>query len=78
VFLDLSAEVLNGYETAKAIRNLEKLFTHPPVFLCAMSSDKITSEILEKCRQFDIDECLQKPILIKNLGTLLTNISYKM
>ncbi len=72
VFLDIEMPVMNGLETATAIKNDLKL-TIPVVSFTA----HFTEEIAEKMKEVGFDYILYKPFTSENVKTILDDIRSK-
>ena len=70
-FLDLLMPVLDGFDTAEAIRNEPKLRELPLVLVTAL----ISSEHKKRCKDLGLDTLLTKPYTIEQLQEILEKYS---
>ncbi|CAD8134856.1 unnamed protein product [Paramecium octaurelia] len=70
VFLDINMPVMDGYELAKKLIQID-----PLIILIACSGDASDQNQLEHCKQSGILGCILKPILKNNLKELLVKLS---
>lgn len=68
IFIDLKMPMLNGYETAKEIRALDRKDNN--IFIAIMSGNSYKEEA-ENMREFKIDAYLEKPISVEGIKELL-------
>ena len=69
VFMDIEMPGLDGYETVKAIRNLDKGSCNAYIF--ALSASLTSPEMVHKCFSAGMNDCMAKPLRPKVLRTRL-------
>lgn len=69
VFMDIQMPVMNGYQSAKAIRNINSPYT-TDIPIIAMSANAFAEDVV-KSRQAGMNDHIAKPIDIQLLGQLL-------
>lgn len=74
VITDCNMPVMNGYELAKAIRAEELLSGGPPLLILGFTANAQPEEI-ERCAAAGMDDCLFKPIGMKELMARLSEWS---
>lgn len=73
VITDCNMPVMNGYELAKAIRAEELLSGGPPCLILGFTANAQPEEI-ERCAAAGMDDCLFKPIGMKELMARLSRV----
>ncbi|MQU29060.1 transporter substrate-binding domain-containing protein [Pseudomonas helleri] len=70
VITDCNMPVMNGYELARKIRTEERTFGLKPALIFGFTANAQPEEV-ERCRDAGMDQCLFKPISLKDLGVSL-------
>ncbi|NNA49658.1 transporter substrate-binding domain-containing protein [Pseudomonas lactis] len=73
VITDCNMPIMNGYELAKAIRAEELLSQAPPCLILGFTANAQPEEI-ERCTAAGMDDCLFKPIGMKELMARLSRV----
>ncbi|MCK3839288.1 MULTISPECIES: transporter substrate-binding domain-containing protein [Pseudomonas] len=73
VITDCNMPVMNGYELAKAIRDDEAASGKPPCLILGFTANAQSDEI-ERCLAAGMDDCLFKPISMKDLAARLSGV----
>lgn len=76
ILMDIHMPVLNGLETTKIIRKMEKDSAHPPIPIVALTA-QATTEFEEKCRMAGMNDYLTKPIPLKKLVSIIYGLAGK-
>ena len=75
VLMDINMPVLDGVETARRLRMLERnLGRRTPVI--ALTAD-VTDEARERCLQAGIDDCVTKPIELPSLMSIMNRLMHE-
>ena len=70
VMTDCNMPVMNGYELTRAIRVQEQALSLEPCLIFGVTANAQPEEI-ERCHKAGMDDCLFKPISLKDLGACL-------
>ena len=70
VMTDCNMPVMNGYELTRAIRVQEQALLLEPCLIFGVTANAQPEEI-ERCHEAGMDDCLFKPISLKDLGACL-------
>lgn len=73
VLMDIQMPVMNGYEAAVKIREMEKV-TGKHVYIIGVTAN-IAKDSREKCIQAGMDDFINKPLYIKNLMTVIEKVN---
>lgn len=73
VITDCNMPVMNGYELAKAIRDDEAAKGKPPCLILGFTANAQTDEV-DRCLAAGMDDCLFKPISMKDLAARLSGV----
>ncbi|WDH50950.1 transporter substrate-binding domain-containing protein [Pseudomonas chlororaphis] len=73
VITDCNMPVMNGYELAKAIRADEAASGKPPCLILGFTANAQPEEI-DRCLAAGMDDCLFKPISMKDLSARLSGV----
>ncbi|AIS11547.1 histidine kinase [Pseudomonas chlororaphis subsp. aurantiaca] len=73
VITDCNMPVMNGYELAKAIRADEVASGRPPCLILGFTANAQPEEI-DRCLAAGMDDCLFKPISMKDLNVRLSGV----
>ena len=72
VMTDCNMPVMNGYELTRAIRVQEQALLLEPCLIFGVTANAQPEEI-ERCHEAGMDDCLFKPISLKDLGACLAS-----
>ncbi|WP_330211330.1 ATP-binding protein [Pseudomonas sp. AM4(2022)] len=73
VITDCNMPVMNGYELAKAIRDDEAASGKPPCLILGFTANAQPDEV-DRCLAAGMDDCLFKPISMKDLAARLSGV----
>lgn len=73
VITDCNMPVMNGYELAKAIRDDEAVSGKPPCLILGFTANAQPDEV-DRCLAAGMDDCLFKPISMKDLAARLSGV----
>lgn len=73
VITDCNMPVMNGYELAKAIRDDEAATGKPPCLILGFTANAQPDEV-DRCLAAGMDDCLFKPISMKDLAARLSGL----
>lgn len=73
VITDCNMPVMNGYELAKAIRDDEATSGKPPCLILGFTANAQSDEV-DRCLAAGMDDCLFKPISMKDLAARLSGV----
>lgn len=74
ILMDIRMPILNGIETTKIIREIEKKEGRPPIPIVALTA-QATTDFEEKCRRAGMNDYLTKPIPFKRLITIIRELT---
>ena len=69
---DCTMPVMNGYELARAVRSEEAALVRAPCRIFGFTANAQPEEV-ERCREAGMDQCLFKPISLKDLSACLAS-----
>ena len=69
---DCTMPVMNGYELARAVRSEEAALARVPCLIFGFTANAQPEEV-ERCREAGMDQCLFKPISLKDLSACLAS-----
>ena len=74
VISDCNMPIMNGYELARAIREEEAARGLPPCLILGFTANAQPEEV-SRCRAAGMDDCLFKPISLKDLNARLAQVT---